>query len=100
MNKILKALIISAPFPVQMRHFLHHLIHIKHGIQLIDAFGKAEILMSAADKILICVSSLILQETVVLGSVGSVNYPLPVHRFLDDRIRGQPKLYSCARSPL
>lgn len=44
--------------------------------------------------------SLFQQEALVLGSVGSVSCPLPLHRFPDNRIRGQPKSHVCARSPL
>ncbi len=56
--------------------------------------------MSTTDKTINFVSRLLLQETPVLGSVGSISGPLSVHCFLDNRVREQPKLHGCARSPL
>ncbi len=54
----------------------------------------------SSDQTVIVVCHLLLQEAPVLGSVGGISRPLPVHCFLDNRIREQPKRHSCSRPPL
>lgn len=56
--------------------------------------------MLSPDETKMFVSHLFPQEAAVLGSVGSISCPLPVYRFLDDRIRRKPKSPRCTRSPL
>lgn len=47
-----------------------------------------------------CFCVLVLQEAPVLGSVGSFSYPLPGHRFLDNRLRIQTELHSGVKPSL